>query len=134
MSDYPKEKLSHRSSQMRYGTFFLSGLGAALLIAALVSPFASSSPDGLNRVAEDLGFTSREHAEPVAKKLPFARVFDGYALRGAPTPVATPVAGVVGVLAAFGIAWGVGKLLVRKPSSAPSSSSERSATDADSRD
>ena len=34
------------------------GLGAALLLAAF-SPLASANPDGLNRVAADLGFSSR---------------------------------------------------------------------------
>lgn len=109
--------MSDRTSQMRYGTFFLISLGVALIIAAVVSPFASSDPDGLNRVAEDLGFTDKEHPEPVATKLPFAGVFDGYAVRGVPAPVATPIAGVVGALAAFGIAWGAGKLLIRKSGS-----------------
>lgn len=105
--------MSNRSSQMRYGAFILSGLGAALVIAAVVSPFASSDPDGLNRVAEDLGFVDKEHPEPAAKKLPFASAFDGYALRGVPAQLATPIAGVVGALAAFGLAWGAGKLLIR---------------------
>ena len=111
--------MSNRSSQMKYGKFFLIGLGVALIIAAVVSPFASSNPDGLNRVAEDLGFTDKEHSEPLATKLPFASVFDGYALRGAPAVVATPVAGVIGALSAFGVAWVAGKLLIRK--SGPSS-------------
>ena len=107
--------MSNRSSQMQYGKFFLIGLGIALIIAAVVSPFASSNPDGLERVAEDLGFIDQEHPEPLAQKLPSAAVFDGYALRGAPAVVATPVAGVVGALAAFGVAWIAGKLLIRKP-------------------
>ncbi|MGB3768173.1 MAG: PDGLE domain-containing protein, partial [Phormidesmis sp.] len=98
-----------------YGKFFLIGLGVALIIAAVVSPFASSNPDGLERVAEDLGFIDREHPEPLAQKLPFAAVFDGYALKGAPAVVATPAAGIVGALAAFGVAWVAGKLLIRKP-------------------
>ncbi|MGB3768113.1 MAG: PDGLE domain-containing protein, partial [Phormidesmis sp.] len=51
--------MSNRSSQMQYGKFFLIGLGVALIIAAVVSPFASSNPDGLERVAEDLGFIDR---------------------------------------------------------------------------
>lgn len=110
--------MSDRSSQMRYGAFFISGMAIALVIAAVISPFASSDPDGLNRVAEDLGFVDKEHPEPVAKKLPTAGVFDGYALRGGPASIATPVAGIVGALAAFGVAWGAGKLLIRKsPSS-----------------
>ncbi len=106
--------MSNRSSQMRYGTFLLSGLGVAFIIAALISPFASSNPDGLNRVAEDLGFTDQEHSEPLAQKLPSANAFDGYALRGVPESVATPAAGIVGVIAAFGVAWGAGKLFVKK--------------------
>ncbi len=103
---------------MRYRTFFLSSLGIAVLIAAVVSPFASSNPDGLNRVAEDLGFSSQEQPEPLATKLPSASAFDGYALRGAPESLATPIAGVVGVVAAFAVAWGSGKLFVRKSDTA----------------
>jgi cobalt/nickel transport protein len=106
--------MSDRPSQMRYGTFFLGGLGIALVIAVLVSPFASPSPDGLNRVAEDLEFADRENPEPPAKQLPFARFFDGYALKGVPESVATPVAGLVGTLVTFGVAWGAGKLLTGK--------------------
>jgi cobalt/nickel transport protein len=114
--------MSDRSSQMRYTTFFLSSLGVAFIIAAIVSPFASSNPDGLNRVAGDLGFADQEHPEPLAQKLPSAAAFDGYALRGAPEALATPIAGVVGVLATFGLAWGAGKLLVRKPDASESAS------------
>ncbi|MGB7084252.1 MAG: PDGLE domain-containing protein [Phormidesmis sp.] len=106
--------MSNRFSSKQYRTFFLSGLGIALVIAAVVSPFASSSPDGLNRVAEDLGFADQEPDTPLAQQLPFAEAFDEYALRGVPERLATPLAGVVGVLATFGLAWTAGKLLVRK--------------------
>ncbi|NJR70542.1 MAG: cobalt transport protein [Synechococcales cyanobacterium CRU_2_2] len=109
--------MSDRTPSMKYRIFFLSGLGIALAIAALLSPFASPSPDGLNRVAEDLGFVDKEHPEPAAQKLPFAKVFDGYALRGVPEQIATPVAGLVGALATFGVAWGLGKLVARKSAS-----------------
>lgn len=110
--------MSNHSSETRYGTFVLIGLGVALIIAAIISPFASSSPDGLERVAEDLGFLDAADPEAPAQKLPSANVFEGYALRGVPAPLATPIAGVVGVLATFGVAWGMGKLLVRKSGSA----------------
>jgi cobalt/nickel transport system permease protein len=42
----------------------LGGLGVTLLLAGVASSWASSSPDGLERVAEDRGFldTAREHA------------------------------------------------------------------------
>lgn len=125
--------MSDRTSQTRYGTFFLVSLGIALAIAAVLSPFASSNPDGLNRVSEDLGFTDRAHAEPVATKLPFAKVFHGYALRGVPAAVATPVAGIMGTLAAFGIAWSAGKLLTGGKSAGSSSTADPD-VDVDARD
>ena len=91
------------------------GLGIAIAIAACFSPLASSKPDGLNRVAEDLNFTHKERQDAPAEKLPFAAIFDGYALKGVPDAIATPLAGVVGTLATFGLAWGLGKLTVRPP-------------------
>ena len=57
--------------------FLAAGLLLAGGLALLVSPFASGSPDGLNRVAVDKGFdkSATDHAldgSPVA----------GYAIRG----------------------------------------------------
>lgn len=92
----------------------LTGFLTALAIAVFLSPFASQHPDGLDRVAEDLQFNEREAAEPPAGKLPFARIFDEYALKGVPENLATPLAGLVGTLATFGLAWGIGKLTVSK--------------------
>jgi cobalt/nickel transport protein len=93
--------------------FILSGLGTALLIAVFVSPFASSSPDGLDRVSQDLEFEHKAAEDTPAQNLPFARVFDEYALKGVPETVATPMAGLVGTLATFGLAWGIGKLIIK---------------------
>lgn len=98
--------------------FVISGLGVALLIAIFVSPFASSDPDGLDRVSQDLQFGHKAAEETPAKKLPFAQIFDQYALKGVPEGIATPMAGLVGTLATFGLAWGIGKLAIKKsPSS-----------------
>lgn len=97
-------------------TFVLSGLGAALLIAIFVSPFASSDPDGLDRVSQDLKFEHKAAEDTPAQKLPFAHIFDEYALKGVPEAVATPMAGLVGTLATFGLAWGIGKLAVKNSS------------------
>lgn len=101
------------SNQTRNRAFVLTGLGAALLIAVLLSPFASSNPDGLDRVAIDHGFGSKAAQVPPAHKLPFYAVFNEYALRGVPEGLATPLAGLLGTLATFGLAWGAGKLLVK---------------------
>ena len=46
------------------GLFVLGGLAVALLLAFVVSPWASSEPDGLERVAIDQGFADNatDHA------------------------------------------------------------------------
>jgi cobalt/nickel transport protein len=115
--------MTHPSSATRNRVFVLSGLGVALLIGVFLSPFASANPDGLDRVAQDLKFDQKAAQEPPAHKLPFHQVFDEYALRGVPQNVATPLAGLLGTLATFGLAWGVGKLTVRgsRSSDEPSS-------------
>lgn len=105
--------MSDRPLPQRNKAFILSGLGIALLIAVLLSPFASSHPDGLDRVSQDHGFDTRAVEEAPAQKLPFYAVFEEYAMRGVPEGIATPLAGLLGTLAAFGVAWGAGKLLVK---------------------
>ena len=44
--------------------FYLIFFAAALVLAAVVSFYASSSPDGLEKVAEEIGFldTAKDHA------------------------------------------------------------------------
>jgi cobalt/nickel transport protein len=101
------------NSTSRNRAFVLVGLGTALLIGVLLSPFASQNPDGLDRVAQDHGFDTKASENPVAHQLPFHQVFDEYALRGVPDAIATPLAGLAGTLAAFGLAWGIGRLTVR---------------------
>jgi cobalt/nickel transport protein len=100
-------------SPARNRAFVLAGLGIALLIGVFLSPFASQHPDGLDRVAQDLKFEDQAAESPLAHQIPFYQVFDEYALRGVPEQVATPLAGLVGTLAAFGVAWGIGKVAVR---------------------
>jgi cobalt/nickel transport protein len=105
--------MNSNATRTRNRAVVLTGLGIALLIAVFLSPFASQDPDGLDRVSEDLKFSDKAAAETPAQKLPFYQVFDEYALRGVPEQMATPIAGLVGTLATFGLAWGLGKLAVR---------------------
>jgi cobalt/nickel transport protein len=105
--------MGYPASGIRNRIFVASGLGIALLIGVFLSPFASQNPDGLDRVAQDLKFDKKAVEAPPAHKLPFYQVFDEYALRGVPKPLATPLAGLAGTLATFGLAWGVGKLASR---------------------
>ncbi|ACK70607.1 putative cobalt transport protein [Gloeothece citriformis PCC 7424] len=109
----------------RNRVFILTGLGIALIVAVFLSPFASPDPDGLDRVSQDLEFEDRAIEDAPAKKLPFYGVFEEYALRGVPEGIATPLAGLIGTLATFGIAWGIGKLVVRRSALDSSSDSNR---------
>lgn len=104
-------------TQTRNQAFIITGLGTALLIAVFLSPFASSDPDGLDRVSQDHEFDSKAVENPPAHRLPFYGLFDEYALRGVPEGIATPLAGLIGTLVTFGLAWGAGKLLVKGQSS-----------------
>lgn len=85
----------------------VTGLLVALLLAGVVSFYASTSPDGLNRVAEDKGFSQTAHPGD-------ASPFTGYGTKGvADKRVSKGVAGVVGSLVVLVLAGGV-TLLVRR--------------------
>jgi len=76
------------------------------LVVAVLSPLASSSPDGLERVAADKGFIG------LAGGAPFQIIAD-YVFPGVQNEaVATMIAGVIGTLLLFGLAYGVAWLLV----------------------
>lgn len=80
----------------------------ALLLAVFVSPWASSSPDGLEKVAEDKGFLeSAEKVEPTWTHSPIP----DYAVKGVKNErVATGLSGLMGVLITIAVAVGVGLL------------------------
>ena len=80
------------------------GLVVCLLVA-VVSPLASSSPDGLERVAEDKGFIG------LAQEAPFQLIAD-YIFPGIENEaVATILAGLTGTLILFGLVYGVAWLV-----------------------
>ncbi|MBI5555586.1 MAG: PDGLE domain-containing protein [Elusimicrobia bacterium] len=85
----------------------LIGLGLALLVALVLSPFASSKPDGLERVAEDTGFLEKGEVQPI---LPSP--IPDYTFPGSHNEkVATAVAGIAGTLVVFGLGYGLARLL-----------------------
>ena len=95
--------------------FILSGLALSISIAAFLSPFASKSPDGLDRVSQDLKFEEKSIKETPTKQLLFSQVFEEYSFKAVPDKkVSTALAGVTGTLVVFGLAWGIGKFAVRK--------------------
>ncbi len=96
--------------------WWLAGLAIALAVASL-SPLASSSPDGLERVAEDKGFLD------TAQDSPYEIIAD-YLFPGIENEaLATILAGVVGTVIVFGIGYAVAHLFVdlRRSRRAPSS-------------
>jgi cobalt/nickel transport protein len=95
-----------------------AGLGFALLIAIILSPFASKDPDGLDRVAQDLKFDHKAIENPPAQQLPFAQIFDEYSFKAIKDQkLATSVAGLIGTVVTFGMAYGLGKLATKTKTS-----------------
>ncbi len=85
------------------------GLLLAVAIAVFLSPFASPSPDGLERVAEDKGFLHLAEGVELIKAWMPDYVFPGIASEA----LATSLAGLVGTLLVFGVLSGVGLILAR---------------------
>jgi len=80
----------------------------ALIISFLVavaSPLASSSPDGLERVAKDQGFVALEREAPFQLLADY--IFPGVG-NGA---LATILAGLAGTLVIFGLVYGLAWLV-----------------------
>jgi cobalt/nickel transport system permease protein len=82
--------------------------GVAAVIALLLSPFASTLPDGLERVAIDTGFFYKGTGL-------FAALIPDYSVPGLKNEwLATGLAGVIGVLLTVTIAFGVASITKRR--------------------
>ena len=92
--------------------FLLAGLLLALGLALFASPFASGSPDGLEKVAQDKGFS--ETADHGLSDSPVA----DYAVRGVDDKrISTGLSGVIGVLVTFALGLGLfGLMRLRRES------------------
>lgn len=90
--------------------FVAAALLLTLVLAGGVSFWASGSPDGLNKVATELGFDSTELSH-ASDDSPFA----GYGTLGVDDPwLSGATAGVVGVVLCFALASGIGVVLRRR--------------------
>jgi PDGLE domain len=97
--------------------FVACALALAVGLAAAVSPFASASPDGLERVAADRGFLDRGTTHAIQEQAPAA----DYGFPGIENErVATGLAGFAGTLAVFALMLAAGRL-ARRPRSHPGS-------------
>ena len=98
---------------MKQKTFLISGLIASLFLAGVVSFYASSHPDGLEKVAEDIGFieTAKENTNADV-------VLADYGVKGVDNErLSVGAAGVIGVIATGVISTGLFMLVRRKPGS-----------------
>lgn len=92
---------------MRKG--IMLALLVSVAVAAFLSPFASSNPDGLERVAEDKGFIHRSEGKEVVKS-----PMPDYVMPGIRNEtVAGSMAGVAGTIITFAAMYGIGRLYIR---------------------
>ena len=91
--------------------FYIIGFVVSLFLAGVVSFYASSSPDGLEKVAQDIGFidTAKDHTNADG-------ALADYGVKGIDNERASVgVAGIIGVIGTAVVA-GLGfKLIARKP-------------------
>jgi cobalt/nickel transport protein len=102
---------SWRSEVLTNRKFYIAGFIVSLFLAGVVSFYASSSPDGLEKVAQDIGFidTAKDHTNADG-------TLADYGVKGIENERASVgVAGVIGVIGTAVVA-GIGfKLIARKP-------------------
>jgi len=82
------------------------------LIVVVLSPIASANPDGLERVAIDMGFEKMAAAPPYELLPDYVIPFLGE------TPLSTILAGVIGALVVAAVAFAVGRALHRRAATA----------------
>ena len=106
--------------QVRWGEFACYGLLAALGLTIFVAPLACPWPDGLESVAEKLGFATAAN-QPALPALAPDYSFPG--VRSA--PLATALAGTVGCVVVFALALLLARVLVPKRAGVASAASAR---------
>jgi hypothetical protein len=95
--------------------FTLLALAVAIGLATAVSPLASTSPDGLERVAEDKGFGAEGRLAAVQEEAPVP----DYTFPGVEDPrLATGLAGFTGTLLVFAAGYGLARVSVRRRAAA----------------
>jgi len=104
----------------RLDGFIWIALGVSLLLALFLSPFASTSPDGLEKVVERKGFSEKGEGWKLWKYAPFS----DYAIPWIKNEkVSTALSGLIGTLSIFFIILGIGRLIKKSPPNSFTSSS-----------
>lgn len=95
------------SRERSYQPILIYGGLISLGLAIFVAPFASSSPDGLDKTAESLGFADRAR---VIWNTPLA---DYQAFSFSSDAVRTALAGAIGAIVVFILAWVLSRVIVK---------------------
>lgn len=83
-------------------------LTISIIIGGFLSLFASASPDGLEKVAEEFGFLEKGNNF-------ISGIMPDYLFPGVMSEkIATALAGIIGTLLVFLILFGAGKVLYKK--------------------
>jgi len=98
--------------------WFVVGLVVTVFVAVIVSQFASSEPDGLEYVAQREGFSDQANEHPLSDA-PLAGYGENLPERGG---ISKGIAGLVGVIAAMGLGFGL-FWIIRSPGARPPGSS-----------
>jgi PDGLE domain len=97
--------------------FTILALAVAVGLATAASPYASSSPDGLEKVAEEKAFLDQGKLAGIQEDSPIP----DYAFPGVENErVATGLAGFVGTVAVFAVGLGLAWIVRRRPRTAGS--------------
>jgi uncharacterized protein (DUF2062 family) len=100
----------------RTRVFMALALALAVGLAVAVSPFASASPDGLEKVADEKRFLDEGRLAAIQEDSPIP----DYAFPGIENErVATGLAGFAGTLVVFGVGYGVALVARRRRRGAP---------------
>ncbi len=104
-------KQSWRFAVDKNKKFLISGFAVSLFLAGVVSFYASSDPDGLEKVAEDIGFieTAEEHTYADG-------ALADYGVKGIENERASVgIAGVIGVIGTAIVGGALFTFIARKP-------------------
>ena len=95
---------------MKNKKFYISGILATIFLSGILSYYASSSPDGLEKVAEDTGFieTAQDSAVATSPLADYGVSLIDYEF------LSTGLSGVIGVAITALVAFGLFKFLKPK--------------------
>ena len=109
MTTKPQPPTTPATGRSRMGRWWWAvGIAIAALVVIVLAPLASSDPDGLERVAEDVGF--------IEKATNFwGGLLSDYAIPGIEDPaVSTILSGLLGVAIVVAIVFVLGRVVARR--------------------